>query len=118
MTHHTSEHRDPAMNDCIDNCGHCHATCLETINYCLGQGGKHADPKHIAMMAACVDICATSADTMLRGATVHAAVCGACAEVCRQCAMSCEAFGDDADMKRCAEACRRCAESCAAMARM
>lgn len=118
MTHHTSQHRDPAMNDCIDNCTRCAAVCLETINYCLEKGGEHAEAQHIATMAACADMCGTSAATMLRGANVQSAICSACAAVCRQCAASCERFGDDADMKRCADACRRCAQSCAAMARM
>lgn len=117
MSHHTAAHRDPSMNDCIDACTQCHAICLETINYCLGQGGRHAAPEHIALLATCADICATSADTMLRGASVHAATCGACAEVCRQCADACDGMGDDAEMKRCAEACRRCAEHCAKMSR-
>ncbi|MEQ7780288.1 four-helix bundle copper-binding protein [Xanthomonas hortorum] len=118
MTHHSAAHRPQAMNDCIDNCTQCHAICLETINYCLGKGGgAHAAPEHIALLAACADICATSADTMLRGATVHTVICGACAEVCRQCAAACEAMGDDAEMQRCAEICRRCADSCAAMAK-
>ena len=116
MSHHTAEHRDPAMNQCIDNCQQCHAICLETINYCLSKGGKHADPEHIGLMAVCADICATSADAMLRGAKVHTATCGACAEVCRQCAESCAAMGDDAEMQRCADMCRRCAESCQSMA--
>lgn len=118
MTHHSAAHRPQAMNECIDNCTRCHAICLETINDCLGKGGAHAAPDHIALLSACADICATSADTMLRGATVHNVICGACAEVCRQCAAACEAFGDDAEMKRCAEICRRCADSCAAMAGM
>ncbi len=116
MTHHTAAHRSQAMNDCIDNCTRCHAICLETINDCLSQGGKHAAPDHIGLMATCADICATSAAAMLRGAAIHTVICGACSEVCRQCAASCEALGNDADMKRCAEICRRCAESCSAMA--
>ena len=116
MTHHSAAHRSPALNDCIDNCTQCHAICLETISYCLGKGGSHATLDHIALLATCADICATSADTMLRGAAVHTVTCGACAEVCRQCAAACEAMGDDPEMKRCTDACRRCAESCAAMA--
>ena len=118
MTHHSAPHRDPAVNACIDNCTSCHATCLETLNDCLGKGGEHAAPAHIALLAACADICGTSASTMLRGASVSPAVCGACAEVCRQCAESCERMGDDAEMKRCAAACRKCAESCTKMAAM
>lgn len=116
MTHHSSANRSPAMNECIDNCSSCHAICLETLNYCLSMGGKHAAPEHIALLSACADICATSADTMLRGASVVKATCRACSEICVECAASCESFGDDADMKRCAEICRRCAKTCAAMA--
>jgi hypothetical protein len=115
MTHHNAEHRSQAMNDCIDNCTRCHAICLETINYCLGEGGAHAEARHIGLLSTCADICATCADAMLRGASVHTATCAACAEICRRCADSCERIGD-AEMKRCAEICRRCADSCAAMA--
>ena len=118
MSHHSAAHRNPAMNDCIDNCTNCHAICVETVNYCVTEGGEHAAPEHIALLAACADICATSAATMLRGAAVSTVICGACAEVCRQCAEACERFGDDAEMKRCAEICRRCEESCTRMAAM
>lgn len=116
MTHHSEEHRDPRMNDCIDNCTHCHAICLETISHCLSKGGTHAAQEHISLLSACADICATSADTMLRNASVHSVTCASCAEICRRCAEACESFGDDAEMKRCAEMCRRCADSCESMA--
>lgn len=115
MTHHIAEHRSDAMNECIDNCARCHAICLETINYCLGKGGQHADGAHIALLSACADICGTSAATMLRGASVHGVICSACAEVCRRCAETCARTGDP-EMQRCVDACRRCAESCRAMA--
>nr|AFR74974.1 pO3Cd1.12 [uncultured Xanthomonadaceae bacterium] len=116
--HHRTEDRSAAMNQCIDDCMKCHTICLETIDYCLHKGGRHADAEHIALLSACADICTTCADTMLRGVSVSPAVCGACAEVCGACAASCEAFGDDAAMQRCAEACRRCEKSCRAMAGM
>ena len=108
MTHHSAAHRPQAMNECIDNCTQCHAICLETINYCLTKGGVHAAPEHIALLATCADTCATSADAMLRGASVHDVVCGACAEICRQCADACDAMNDP-EMTRCAEVWRRCA---------
>lgn len=116
MTHHAAEQRDDAMNACIRHCTDCHAVCLETIAYCLEQGGAHAGAAHIALMATCADICRTSADAMLRGTDVHVHTCRACAEICRRCADACAAMRDDAAMQRCAEACRRCAESCASMA--
>src|SRR3546814_14531229 len=102
MTHHAI-HRDSQMQACIDACTECHAVCLETMNYCLSQGGQHAAPEHIALLSACADICATSADAMLTGASVSPVICGTCAEVCRKCAKTCERMGDDAPRKQCAE---------------
>ncbi len=115
MTHHSEDHRSQAMNECIDNCTQCHAICLETINYCLGTGGAHPAPEHIALLAPVPGTCAPSADALLRGASAPSVVCSACAEICRQCADACDAMNDP-EMTRCAEVCRRCAESCSAMA--
>lgn len=108
---------DPqAMQDCIRACTECHETCLRMIDHCLRKGGRHAAPKHIALLATCADICRTSADAMLRGTHVHRHTCAACAEICSACAEACEAMADDEAMRACAEACRRCAESCRRMA--
>jgi hypothetical protein len=106
-----------SMRSCIDECQSCHEICVETITHCLSMGGKHVQADHIRTMMDCAQICATSADFMLRGSTSHAEVCSICADVCDQCAQSCDAI-DDAEMKRCADQCRRCAESCREMAKM
>ena len=115
MTHHTAAHRSQAMTDCINECMQCHAICLETINYCLTQGGKHAAPEHIGLMASCADICSTSADTMLRGSSIHTATFGSCAEICQACGDEC-AKHEMGHCQECAKACRRCAEECRKMA--
>jgi hypothetical protein len=104
------------MAECIDNCSRCHAICVEMISHCLKKGGKHADPAHIRIMQDCAQICATSADFMLRNSDLHGSTCGVCAEACVLCAESCEALADDDMMRECAELCRRCAESCREMA--
>lgn len=103
------------MQKCIQNCLDCHGICLNTVTYCLQQGGMHAEPAHIRLMLDCAEICQTSANFMLRGSELHLSTCGVCAEVCERCATSCEQMGDDAQMKACAEMCRRCAESCLQM---
>lgn len=113
MTHaHSAE-----MAQCIDNCSRCHAICIETINHCLKKGGKHAAPDHIRLLQDCAQICATSADFMLRDSNLHSRTCGVCAEVCERCAEACERMADDDMMRECAEACRKCAESCREMSR-
>ena len=104
------------MQECIDNCTRCHATCVETITHCLEKGGRHAEVGHIRLLLDCAQICATSADFMLRGSDLHKLTCRACAEVCARCAEDCERLADDDVMRRCAEECRRCAESCRKMA--
>ena len=106
------------MRQCIENCTACHQVCLQTIQHCLGMGGKHAEQSHIRLMADCAQICAVSADFMLRMSLLHARTCEVCAEACRRCADDCERVGggQDVQMKQCADICRRCAESCQRMA--
>lgn len=111
--------RSSEMQTCIENCQNCHAVCLETINHCLEMGGEHASPAHIKLLQDCAQICATSADFMLRTSDYHPQTCGVCADVCEACAKECESMADGNDfMQRCADACRRCAESCREMSSM
>ena len=112
-THHMS----PQMEDCISNCERCHHVCTETLTHCLQMGGKHAAPDHILLLQDCIQICATSADFMLRSSPLHPRTCGVCSETCQRCAEDCERIDpNDGQMKACADMCRRCAESCRRMA--
>ena len=104
------------MQQCIQECLNCHSTCLQTVTYCLQQGGRHAEAGHITTLLACAEICRTSADFLLLGSELHKRTCATCAEVCVRCAESCEQISGGAQMKACAEACRRCADSCRRMA--
>ncbi|MGE0525990.1 MAG: four-helix bundle copper-binding protein [Bdellovibrionales bacterium] len=101
---------------CIQNCTTCHQICEQTISHCLEKGGVHAAPAHIRLLSDCAEICAVSANFMMRGSALHSTVCAACAEVCMACADSCEQMGSsDEMMKACADVCRQCAESCRKM---
>jgi hypothetical protein len=104
------------LPSCIALCGECHEACLRTVTHCLEKGGRHAELGHIRLLLDCAEICATSADFMLRGSDLHPATCGACAEVCERCAEDCRRSGDDDVMRHCAELCARCAELCHEMA--
>jgi hypothetical protein len=105
------------MQECIDNCLDCHAVCERTIAHCLRLGGRHAAPDHIRLLQDCSQICATSADFMLRESDLHKLTCGVCAEVCERCAEHCERMaGDDEQMRECVRMCRECAATCRQMA--
>jgi hypothetical protein len=103
---------------CIQHCLDCHNSCLNTVSYCLQQGGQHSDSAHIVMMLDCADLCQTSANFMLRKSGFHMQVCNLCAEMCDRCAADCQRFSDDMQMQACADMCRRCAQSCRSMAAM
>ena len=40
------------MKKCRDVCSDCHDICLETVSYCPGKGGKHAETLHICCWSA------------------------------------------------------------------
>jgi hypothetical protein len=85
------------------------------MQYCLHQGGHHAEPHHIRLMEDCVQICQTNADFMLRGSDLHKFVCTACAEICDRCGRDCGNMNDDDRMQACAKSCERCAKLCRLM---
>jgi hypothetical protein len=104
------------MESCIQECLDCHRACVETLAYCLDKGGKHTDSDHLRLLMDCAEICQTSANFMLRGSDLHPMTCEVCAEICAECADSCDSFEDDARMQNCAATCRSCAEMCQTMA--
>jgi hypothetical protein len=106
------------MQQCIQNCLDCHSACLNTVTYCIQQGGQHAEAAHVVLMLDCAEICQTSANFMLRQSAAHMRVCGICAEICQNCATDCQQFTDNEQIQACAAMCRRCAESCQQMSQM
>lgn len=106
------------MNQAIQDTLDCYRVCEETIQYCSQKGGKHTDPQHIQALTDCKEACKMAANFMIRGSELHGKVCGVCADACKRCAESCEAMGDDEQMKKCAEICRKCEASCRPMGSM
>ena len=102
------------QNECIDNCQRCHSLCWSTaLTHCLQQQGAHTKPDHYRLMMNCAEICQTAANFMLSESVYHHAVCKLCAQICEDCARSCEQTGN---MEECMIACRECARSCQSMA--
>ena len=101
------------MQDAINACLNCHSMCLRmATTFCLEQGGRHVEKKHLSLMLNCAELCQTSANFMLSDSPLHGRVCLICAEACEACAKSCEQVGD---MRECVEECQSCAKSCRTM---
>jgi hypothetical protein len=104
------------VRECLKDCLDCYQTCTETAIRCLAMGGKHAELEHVNLLMDCARICNTNADFMLRNSTYYPQTCGLTADICDECADTCDRFDEDF-MKECASVCRRCAESCREMAK-
>jgi hypothetical protein len=101
---------------CASECKTCASECEKTLAYCLKQGGKHKESKHIQALKDCIATCKISQDFMSRGSDLSSQTCAVCAEACKRCAESCATFKDKA-MQQCADECKKCEESCASMSK-
>jgi len=99
------------VQECLKDSLECYQTCTQTIIRCLTIGDKHAKPENLNLLSDCARMCNTNADFMLRKSTYHPQTCGLTADICDECADTCDRFDDDF-MKECASTCRRCSESC------
>jgi hypothetical protein len=108
------------QQDCIRDCLHCHSICLESaIEHGAARlpsprAGRPVTPSYFQVMLDCAEICQTTANFLLRGSPLHAAVCSLCAEICDTCAQKCQEAGG---MGACVQACRHCATACRQAAR-
>ncbi|MBX2989384.1 MAG: four-helix bundle copper-binding protein [Bdellovibrionaceae bacterium] len=102
--------------ECIRNCLACHQICEQLMFHSLEKKGEHADADHIRLLHDCAEICAITANFLMRDSTFHHRACEVCAEICRACAEDCEDFEEeDEALETCAAACRTCAQSCERM---
>lgn len=102
----------------IQTTSDCASHCVETLAYCLQQGGAYAGPKPIMLLTDCSEICRVCTSFLLRDSEKSREVCSLAADICDQCAEALETFTGDARMRGCAESCRSCAASCKEMAGM
>ena len=108
------------LQHCIEECLNCHAVCTMTAQYCLTEGGEHADVNVIGVLLDCAEICATTGMVLSRrtgsDASVTEALLEACRVACRVCGNECASHADMHEHCRiCAEACHRCEVACAAL---
>ena len=80
---HEHDESHDELQHCIEECLNCHAVCTMTVQYCLTEGGEHADVNLIGVLLDCAELCQVSANFMLRGSPHHVVTCVACAELCR-----------------------------------
>lgn len=105
------------MKACVALCLDCHRVCTEAVGITMQGSSEHADGSHLVTLLDCAQICLTHADFMARRSSYHAELAKICADICGECAASCDAHSNsDEGLRHCAQACRKCEESCRRMA--
>jgi hypothetical protein len=100
------------MQNCINATTECHKICLETMTYCMSQGGKYMSANLISAMRDSSEFCMICTNMLISGSLFAGKTCALCAEICDRCALACENISTDKKMTACASACRKCAEAC------
>ncbi|MFB2644718.1 four-helix bundle copper-binding protein [Raphidiopsis sp. BLCC-F218] len=100
------------MQNCINATTECHKICLETMTYCMSQGGKYMSANLISAMRDCSEFCMICTNMLISGSLFAGKTCALCAEICDRCALACDNISTDKKMTVCASACRKCTEAC------
>jgi hypothetical protein len=104
-------------HDCIEACAACWVACEMCSDACLDEPQVQELVRCIRLDRDCAGACRMAVAVMVRGSEMAAEVCRLCAVLCDACAEECARHADRHDHCRvCAEACRRCAEECRRMA--
>ena len=85
---------------------------METINYCLIEGGPYVENEQIGILYDCAYACKLNADFIIRESGYSAQAANICEEICDDCADGCGRFSDDEKMLKCSKICRECGISC------
>ena len=105
MSHEENRHLVDLLANCVAECNHCAASCLE-----------EQDVKMLAQCIKldidCAEICSLSISFISRGSKHAEHLLRECAEICESCAAECEKHSHMEHCRKCAEVCRMCAEAC------
>jgi hypothetical protein len=106
------------LDECIQNCWRCHRQCLETTVYLSAKDGDDAKQEKVRLLLSCAELCQSTANLLLIGASIYQDACRLCAAICEESAMMLGRDTEDRQLRLCFDACCQCAASCLEMAGM
>jgi len=111
MVHERNESMLNALNDCVAECNHCAAACLEEQDVAMLT-------RCIKLDIDCADVCRLTASLIARNSEHAQHLLKECVEICNACANECEKHSHMEHCRMCAQICRQCAEACSHMEMM
>lgn len=103
------------FKSCIEACYACAATCDHCASACLQEDDVKMMARCIALDIECARICRLAGASMASGSEFAKDVCRLCAMICQACGDECAKHQMD-HCQECAQACHRCADECRRMA--
>lgn len=98
----------------IKKCLEAYKATLSCLKHCLAS--DHHSQGHITLLKECSEITNLTSSFLMEGSDFKNQICNLCAQICIECAESCESIDAHDDvMSTCAKSCRSCAESCMGM---
>ena len=108
MAHERNQNLMNALNDCVAECNHCAAACLEERDVAMLTNC-------IKLNIDCADVCRLTASLVARGSMHAQHLMKECAEICEACARECEQHDHMEHCRMCAQVCHQCADACTHM---
>jgi len=111
------DHHGEAFEKCAKACSDCQRACDSCAAHCAKMiaEGKKGHLKTLRTCQDCATHCSAAACIVSRHGPFADLICQACAEACGRCGEACEAYSEDAHMKKCAEECKKCEKACREM---
>lgn len=106
---------EESVRQLLANLELCQDSCVDGMMHSLEEGGDFAEVEHVRWLADCAEICQIAKNFFLRDSEYAGDLLSLCADICEECAESCEKFFEDERMKHCAEVCKNCAKACREM---
>lgn len=97
----------------VASCMACHEACGTAAFGLAREAAARAEARDLRLIAACGEVCRSSAELILTGAGLRHEACGVCADLCHRCAEAAMRIGG---LDPLVEACRRCESDCLRLA--
>jgi hypothetical protein len=107
----TSE-EETKIQKCAVDCSNAYNVSLQTLRYCLTQGGKFADPSNLNKIQDCSELCHAVSSFLLRESEMKNDILKICSKACEECNKFCEQFTEDKQMAACGQYAKVAGESC------
>ena len=103
---------ETTLQKCVVDCSNAKNVGIQTLRYCLEQGGKFADPENLNKIQDCNELCNIVCSFLLRKSVMTKEMLKICQKACEDCSLFCQQFKEDKQLEACGKYANQASESC------